>query len=607
MSNQGAAGSHDRDAKAKSAVSAAFCDGHFQPGENRTVLSTPSEVLLTCNRLIGSKDASGAETLHQSWRNSLVCRQIDQMLSGSTVEMASVEPIDPMLSNMLTDIETDSTRQPAPRAPPANTAPLHRPSSNPAAPLMMETQRGPSLSISGPDFSPPKHMTNSNGRSANLVLPQNAWNLLEYYFAFTQSWLPMTEKHGILKTMYAYPTEGLSHQEALASGEHAELWSIMALAAYQLSRANPTDNNFILLRNTARDLIPDEHKINVNAVQSRPADAFEKGHIRALLVLALLSISSQAWQSAWLEVGLAVRLTLYRLSQKDRNTGDRADKPILQLAAFVIEHTVAHQLALLPHMRSDSIQGFNNLDEDGLEEWAPWTDPTSPTNRSAKAPSKAFSTFNALVHELRVADEFQTPGNHGRNHPRTVIALLDNACKRDHRTQPSKLAANMRSPELRNTLPPNGFPPPDLIGIANAMSSNAPEQLDPTILSNQEIQRFPPGNSPADFLTIPSGPGDFNYSQSPNTAESSNAIAHSTWQSFGGLNDAQPGGDIFEELAMLDSVEPMGEHPQFMQNLGFGPDLDLAEFFGPDYQPSNPLLAYMQPSQGGAKHSGDIG
>jgi hypothetical protein len=52
----------------------------------------------------------------------------------------------------------------------------------------------------------------------------------------------------------------------------------------------------------------------------------------------------------------------------------------------------------------------------------------------------------------------------------------------------------------------------------------------------------------------------------------------------------------------------MGEHPQFMQNLGFGPDLDLAEFFGPDYQPSNPLLAYMQPSQGGGnKHGGDIG
>lgn len=530
------------------------------------------------------------------------------MLSGSVVETGNVEAVDPTLSNLLSEsVDGHSAAQIFARTSSATDATLKRSESNASAAFPPDLQRGQSLSICVPDHTPQKRIASIAGidRSKNLVLPQNAWNLLEYYFAFTQSWLPMTEKHGILKTMYAYPTEGLSYQEALASGEHAELWSLMALAAFQLSRANPTDNDFIHLRNTARNLIPDEHQINVGAVQTKPADAFEKGHIRALLVLALLSITSQAWQSAWLEVGLAVRLTLYRLAQTDRNTGDRAEKPILQLAAFVIEHTVAHQLALLPHMRSDSIQAFNTLDEDGLEEWAPWTDPTSPLSGSAKAPSKAFSTFNALVHELRVADEFQTPGNNPKNHPRTVIALLDNACKKDHRTQPSKLAANMRSPELRTAMPPNGFQPQDLLSVANTMSSSATAQLDQSGMPHQDMPRFPSGNSPADFLTIPSGPSDFAFS--PNTAEASNAIANAGWPSFGAHMDGQGGGDIFEELAMLDSVEPMGEHPQFMQNLGFGPDLDLAEFFGPDYQPSNPLLAYMQPSQGGNKQGGDIG
>jgi hypothetical protein len=560
------------------------------------------------NRLIGSKDAAGAETLHQAWRNSLVCRQIDQMLSGSVVETGSVEAVDPLLSTLLSEsVEDHSATHNLARAPSMTAATLKRSQSNASGAFPPDLQRGQSLSICVPDYTSHKRIGSSAGidRSKNLVLPQNAWNLLEYYFAFTQSWLPMTEKHGILKTMYAYPTEGLSYQEALASGEHAELWSIMALAAFQLSRANPTDNNFVLLRNTARNLIPDERQGNVGAVQSKPADSFEKGHIRALLVLALLSITSQAWQSAWLEVGLAVRLTLYRLAQTDRNTGDRAEKPILQLAAFVIEHTVAHQLALLPHMRSDSIQAFNTLDEDGLEEWAPWTDPTSPLSGSAKAPSKAFSTFNALVHELRVADEFQTPGNHAKSHPRTVIALLDNACKKDHRTQPSKLAANMRSPEMRTAIPRNGFQPQDLLSVANPLSTGATGQLEQSGLSHQDLPRFGSDNSPADFLTIPTGPGDFNFS--PNAAEASNAIANAGWPGFGAHMDGQAGGDIFEELAMLDSVEPMGEHPQFMQNLGFGPDLDLAEFFGPDYQPSNPLLAYMQPSQGGNKQGGDIG
>jgi hypothetical protein len=566
-------------------------------------------MVLTETRLIGSKDGAGAETLHQAWRNSLVCRQIDQMLSGAVVEKGDVEAVDPVLSGLLSEtVEDPSLRQNRIRATSGTGTTLHRTQSNASAAYPPDLQRDQSLSVRIPDHGSQKRFGNITGLdlSKNLVLPQNAWNLLEYYFAFTQSWLPMTEKHGILKTMYAYPTEGLTYQDALASGEHAELWSIMALAAFQLSRANPTDNNFILLRNTARALIPDERQVNTGAVQSKPADAFEKGHIRALLVLALLSITSQAWQSAWLEVGLAVRLTLYRLAQTDRNTGDRAEKPILQLAAFVIEHTVAHQLALLPHMRSDSIQAFNTLDEDGLEEWAPWTDPTSPLSGSAKAPSKAYSTFNALVHELRVADEFQTPGNNAKNHPRTVIALLDNACKKDHRTQPSKLAANMRSPELRTALPPNGFQPQDLLNITNnTVSSSVTGQLEQPGLSHQDVTRFASGNPPADFLTIPTGPSDFGFS--PNTTEASNAIANAGWPSFGAQMDGSSGGDIFEELAMLDSVEPVGEHPQFMQNLGFGPDLDLAEFFGPDYQPSNPLLAYMQPSQSGSKQAGDLG
>ena len=84
-------------------------------------------------------------------------------------------------------------------------------------------------------------------------------------------------------------------------------------------------------------------------------------------------------------------------------------------------------------------------------------------------------------------------------------------------------------------------------------------------------------------------------------------ITAQSWSSFDpNAEGAMPGHDIFEELAMLDSIEPSGQNPQFMQNLGFGPDLDLAEFFGSDYQPSNPLLTYMQP-QSGHTPGGELG
>lgn len=52
---------------------------------------------------------------------------------------------------------------------------------------------------------------------------------------------------------------------------------------------------------------------------------------------------------------------------------------------------------------------------------------------------------------------------------------------------------------------------------------------------------------------------------------------------------------IFEEIAMLDASRQANERPQFMRNLGVAPDLDLSAFFGPDYQQSDPLLAYLQP------------
>ena len=72
------------------------------------------------------------------------------------------------------------------------------------------------------------------------------------------------------------------------------------------------------------------------------------------------------------------------------------------------------------------------------------------------------------------------------------------------------------------------------------------------------------------------------------------------------LDNTLAGTDIFEEFAALEHIES-SHSEQFKQNLGFAPDLDLAEFFGVDYQPSDPLLAYMQPSLFGPTESSDAG
>ena len=56
-------------------------------------------------------------------------------------------------------------------------------------------------------------------------------------------------------------------------------------------------------------------------------------------------------------------------------------------------------------------------------------------------------------------------------------------------------------------------------------------------------------------------------------------------------NASLGGGDLFEQLALLERTDSSG---QFMQNLGFAPDLDLQEFFGDAYQSSDPMMAMMQ-------------
>lgn len=544
--------------------------------------------------LIAGKDAAGAEALHQAWRESLVCRQVDQMLSGAPIEHGEVNPAVP---DSELDALLDVPAEPASRSNVESTSTRQTTDAGRSDAAII-SHTGKDSTDTGLTSSLPTNGSNATGSEGHvseikLKLPQNSWTLLEYYFAFTQSWLPMTEKHAVLRTMYSYPAEGLTHQHAQADGEHAELWSILALASFQLSA--PSGKDYATLRDIARSLIPPGHGVTGTASSGDRFEAIEKGHIRALLVLSLLGICSQSWQTAWLEVGLAARLVLYRYAQGARSTGDRAEKPVLHLAAFVIENTIARKLGLTPHIRTDSIRGFDILDEDGLEEWAPWADPTS-TVAGQKAPSKAFSTFNALVHELRYAEESMSPDD-GNGTQATVLALLENACRSEQRTQPSVLAAKLRSPRLDTAMPALSF---DAQGSANQSLNPAASKSEgfTSFPSQQPALPYPADQTMATQQGLPH----------PNLLGASSSLANaSSWASFEpNAASITSGNDIFEELAMLDSIEPSGQDPQFMQNLGFGPDLDLAEFFGSDYQPSNPLLAYVQP-QNSSKPGGEFG
>lgn len=93
-------------------------------------------------------------------------------------------------------------------------------------------------------------------------------------------------------------------------------------------------------------------------------------------------------------------------------------------------------------------------------------------------------------------------------------------------------------------------------------------------------------------MAIPSASSPANQMQldSPRPF-SSDALATQQASNIEASTVANASADIFEDLALLERADSTA-NPTFMQNLGFGPDLDLAEFFGADY---DPLLTYMQP------------
>lgn len=242
------------------------------------------------------------------------------------------------------------------------------------------------------------------------------------------------------------------------------------------------------------------------------------------------------------------------------------------------------QANVLIHFR----RGVGFIDEDGLDEWEPWSDPlkASATGLVAKAPTKAFSTLNELVrHYLRLVDDNPViPGVDSEASDldgSIVCILLRNAMSKQERVQPSELVAGSCNsvngkplvlgwtPGARPDLHPTWVLPDDF-PIVSETNARRPQS------SSQQSHPF---------MTMPDDGGQ----TGSDLAQTEMDIMWPTFQSPLQLASTPAGMrnaslDVFDELATLERQES-AQNPHFMQNLGF-PDLDLAEFFGADYRPN---------------------
>lgn len=251
--------------------------------------------------------------------------------------------------------------------------------------------------------------------SSDTLGPSNLlqdWpELLDVYFANTNSWIPLVLKNDAFRAAYTLSTEcNSSNVNRLPLGDQACLYSMLAYARY---------TQCITIGNISFQKDLQDHFANLFTQASQLISTYEGrsevGHIQAMLIFTLLHYAQGNLGLAWSLVGRAVyhavELGLFRSGSTQSPPLDEREKRVM-LSCFVLETLLSARLHRRPYMRVSDIQSVGLLDADGIEEWEPWR-PTrlspSSTNfnppRHSHQPARILSTFNLFVHTSTIMND----------------------------------------------------------------------------------------------------------------------------------------------------------------------------------------------------------
>jgi hypothetical protein len=573
--------------------------------------------------LLLSRTSKESNKLHKRWRKARFYVDVDKLLSGG--EPSRHDQSDPLSQESdedLSDVEG-----------PSYTATFDASSSD----NMLKQTKFTQL----PDVWTSKPSRAVETPSTLIPMPLDSWRLLEIYFTYSQSWLPICSKEAILRLSYSYPIGGLALSSDLPdSGSHAELWSVLAVASLHKADISPTQQSPASateqLYATARSLIPEE------------TGNFDLSHVKAILNLVIINIGRSLVDAAWLLVGCASRIL--EIMDHSLLADDPRYKHVLH-GCFVLDSMLAMQLGRHPRLCAHEAKQSGRVDEEGLEEWQPWNGESEHSSRQQlRTPTLALSSFNALSE---------------------LVGLVSRDWKYDEdktqhleawkRTLPSKLASVCAAKPMQSLTPPAILLQSTYYCVAFALTSSEMWLLQLTRLLERSQAQLGWGKLPpvlrclVEFLynridgvslsqevqnrllslrtatraawpnfnnmntsiprpvqsavtatiqtleanlykpisnTIRAAPSDFEPSVAETFPETtpiqridSNLDAAMPFQA----NAPFPvlSGDLetfFDELASLDTTQNPGSQPQFMQNLGFAPDANIADLFS-EYVP----------------------
>ncbi|KAG4293557.1 hypothetical protein FPRO06_00142 [Fusarium proliferatum] len=239
--------------------------------------------------LLNTRLVKDYETLRQAWDGSDVQEELDRLLANiqqekdsGTNSVASIkgEVSTPDLAPCTTAFEVIKTTT----------------SGNEARQVSghMDTDRpnkcsshDPSVSLSDP--------WNDVSSSA-----QQVQRLIDIYFAHTNCWLPVVQKHKMLELLYSP-----SRDDSAEEGNMATLWAVIAYASLQYTR-NPTGAS-----DRRADLPPPDVIYSYARKRIPNEDSRRPGYVQALLILALFKMDQEDMVTSWHLIGQAVRICLH--------------------------------------------------------------------------------------------------------------------------------------------------------------------------------------------------------------------------------------------------------------------------------------------------------
>ncbi|KAJ4112177.1 hypothetical protein NW768_011756 [Fusarium equiseti] len=235
-------------------------------------------------------------------------------------------------------------------------------------------------------------------------LPKHWSYLMDVYFETTHTWLPISQKHELLRIAYTVANGGASSVNSPSSGELSFLHAVMIYASHQASSIAHSSKS--LLDHTYKAESP--QTLTHSSLFTNPA-SYDLGHIRAFLVLALFEMDQRHWAAAWTAIGRAVytAMSIGLIPRSSSETplirNDDVKRTILGCAT--LETIIGARLGTSTCLRSTDLSLKDLLTTDGMEEWEPWQpkvllniNATSNQQTSNQhVPGHVISTFNRLL------------------------------------------------------------------------------------------------------------------------------------------------------------------------------------------------------------------